>query len=444
MAHGFDCDVLVVGGGPAGSTAASWLARERRRVILFERDEFPRFHIGESLLASVNDVLDAIGADEQIRARRLSRRSGARRSCRPTAASSATPISRRRPTCARRRRGRCRARRSIDLLLRHAAASGADVREAPSRARRRIRRRRRHGRRCRRTPEPRRRRSRARARARRRVRARRRCCRASSACASTSRAWPTSPSSRTTPACRAPEGRRAGDIRIVARARSRVVLADSDLRRADERRRRAAAARRSRRSHGIEPDGAARRDDCRHAGGGAAARARAARVAGARREGFLVRLARVCRRSLAARGRRRIVSRSGVLDRRRDRARVGARGGAGGRARPAARRSVRARVPPLLAPPARSATGRSAASSLGFYTPEFRDLFFAEDPPRADVPRRSSPSSPATGGRRWSHDCGSRRSSSSSACSDSSASRRRRPGAFRRRRTRAVSQSTDS
>src|SRR3989442_1715792 len=63
----FDCDVLVVGGGPAGSTAASWLARAGRRVILVERDRFPRFHIGESLLASVNDVLGAIGADGLVR-----------------------------------------------------------------------------------------------------------------------------------------------------------------------------------------------------------------------------------------------------------------------------------------------------------------------------------------------------------------------------------------
>jgi flavin-dependent dehydrogenase len=63
----FDCEVIVVGGGPAGSAAAAWLARAGHRVILFERDQFPRFHIGESLLASVNDVIAAIGADDLIR-----------------------------------------------------------------------------------------------------------------------------------------------------------------------------------------------------------------------------------------------------------------------------------------------------------------------------------------------------------------------------------------
>jgi FADH2-dependent halogenase len=65
---GVDCDVVVIGGGPAGSTAASVLARAGRKVVLFERDRFPRFHIGESLLASVNDVFEAIGVADRIRA----------------------------------------------------------------------------------------------------------------------------------------------------------------------------------------------------------------------------------------------------------------------------------------------------------------------------------------------------------------------------------------
>ena len=46
----FDCDVLVVGGGPAGSTAAALLAEKGYKVVLLEKDRHPRFHIGESLL----------------------------------------------------------------------------------------------------------------------------------------------------------------------------------------------------------------------------------------------------------------------------------------------------------------------------------------------------------------------------------------------------------
>src|SRR4051794_26276210 len=73
----FDCDVIVVGGGPAGSAAASWLARQGHAVQLFERDRFPRFHIGESLLASVNDVVAAIGAEEIVRAAGFPKKWGA-------------------------------------------------------------------------------------------------------------------------------------------------------------------------------------------------------------------------------------------------------------------------------------------------------------------------------------------------------------------------------
>ena len=47
------------------------------RVVVLERDSFPRFHIGESLLASVNDVLDAIGAAEIVRDAGFPRKWGA-------------------------------------------------------------------------------------------------------------------------------------------------------------------------------------------------------------------------------------------------------------------------------------------------------------------------------------------------------------------------------
>jgi flavin-dependent dehydrogenase len=56
-------DVLVIGGGPAGSTAATLLARKGFSVTLLEREHFPRFQIGESLLPYNNDLLDRLGVN---------------------------------------------------------------------------------------------------------------------------------------------------------------------------------------------------------------------------------------------------------------------------------------------------------------------------------------------------------------------------------------------
>jgi flavin-dependent dehydrogenase len=71
------CDVAVLGGGPAGSVCAARLAARGRRVILFEREHHPRFHLGESLLPMSLDVLDAIGVLDAVRGRFLVKR-GAR------------------------------------------------------------------------------------------------------------------------------------------------------------------------------------------------------------------------------------------------------------------------------------------------------------------------------------------------------------------------------
>jgi len=61
-----ECDVLVVGGGPAGSTIASLLAQQQRHVVVLEKERFPRFHIGESLLPLNLPLFKRLGVAEEI------------------------------------------------------------------------------------------------------------------------------------------------------------------------------------------------------------------------------------------------------------------------------------------------------------------------------------------------------------------------------------------
>ena len=62
------CDVLIIGGGPAGSTAAITLAERGYDVVLLEKAHHPRFHIGESLLPANLPLFERLGVAAEVQA----------------------------------------------------------------------------------------------------------------------------------------------------------------------------------------------------------------------------------------------------------------------------------------------------------------------------------------------------------------------------------------
>ncbi|HEV3005991.1 MAG TPA: tryptophan 7-halogenase, partial [Pirellulales bacterium] len=59
--------VVVIGGGPAGSTVSTLIAQQGHRVLLFEREKFPRFHIGESLIPETYWVLKRLNMLDKMK-----------------------------------------------------------------------------------------------------------------------------------------------------------------------------------------------------------------------------------------------------------------------------------------------------------------------------------------------------------------------------------------
>ena len=70
------CDCLVIGGGPAGSTVATLVARAGFSTLLVERDKMPRFHVGESLMPETYWTLQRLGVLEQLKSSSFTRKVG--------------------------------------------------------------------------------------------------------------------------------------------------------------------------------------------------------------------------------------------------------------------------------------------------------------------------------------------------------------------------------
>ena len=71
------CDVAVIGGGPAGAAAGAKMAQAGLKVTILEKEKFPRFCIGESLLPHGNDLLKELGVWDKLETAGFLRKYGA-------------------------------------------------------------------------------------------------------------------------------------------------------------------------------------------------------------------------------------------------------------------------------------------------------------------------------------------------------------------------------
>jgi flavin-dependent dehydrogenase len=121
-------DVLVIGGGPAGSAAATYLAKAGKKVLLLEKEKFPRFHIGESLLPYNRQIFEEMGVLPALEAAGFPRKVGAQFHTGTGNHSLFFVFSKGRFT---RQTEAFQVERSKfdEILMRHASSVGAEVRE---------------------------------------------------------------------------------------------------------------------------------------------------------------------------------------------------------------------------------------------------------------------------------------------------------------------------
>ena len=108
-----DVNVVIIGAGPAGSVAAGLLRKQGRDVLVLEREQFPRFSIGESLLPQSMEYIEAAGMLRDVVEAGFQYKNGAafargERSARPsTSATSSPPAGARRTRCSAPASTRC-------------------------------------------------------------------------------------------------------------------------------------------------------------------------------------------------------------------------------------------------------------------------------------------------------------------------------------------------